>query len=353
MMNARFARRVVVSTATVALVATLGTSAATAAPPLTVLADGLSSPKGVSVTPRGNPLVAQGAFGAPGPVLEYLRTGPDRGTTVPVSDPLRLGDVAFSGSDGAGWGITGDRLLVRRDAGGTMSQVLDIAAYQAADPDPHDQDGDGDQSNPYGLTALPNGDVLVVDAQNNDMLRVSPDGTAVTVARFLPRPTPTDHLAFPLPPVINAEAVPTGVSIGRDGWAYVSQLTGFPFRPGFASVFRVNPWTEDAECSTTPNADCATYVSGFTALVDVAVDPNNGTLYAYSLADDVFAWEEAVFGGVGDVPPAVLTKVNGDHRRELVAGQLFEPGGVTVAPDGTVFATDHIFSAGRLLQIRG
>jgi hypothetical protein len=41
-----------------------------------------------------------------------------------VSDPLRLGDVAFSGSDGAGWGITGDRLLVRQDAGGTATDHI-------------------------------------------------------------------------------------------------------------------------------------------------------------------------------------------------------------------------------------
>ncbi|HEX9260522.1 MAG TPA: ScyD/ScyE family protein, partial [Acidimicrobiales bacterium] len=217
------------------------------------------------MTDSGNPIVGQGAFGAPGFVLEYLRTGPDRGSLDEVSEAeAALMDVAVA-PDGTGWAIGGDAKLYHQDLSGVLSAVFDIASYQAGDPDPYDQDeppGDATSSNPYGLAVLRSGDVLVVDAQNNDMLRIAPNGEAVTVARFLPKPTSTDHLPpdffpFPLPPSINAEAVPTGVAIGRDGWVYVSQLTGFPFRPGNASIFRVNPWAEDAVCSTTPNPDCS------------------------------------------------------------------------------------------------
>ena len=32
------------------------------------------------------------------------------------------------------------------------------------------------------------------------------------------------------------QAVPTSVEKGRDGWYYVSQLTGFPFPVGGASI---------------------------------------------------------------------------------------------------------------------
>jgi hypothetical protein len=39
------------------------------------------------------------------------------------------------------------------------------------------------------------------------------------------------------------QAVPTSVVVGPDRQYYVSQLTGFPFPPGGANVFRVNPRT--------------------------------------------------------------------------------------------------------------
>jgi hypothetical protein len=93
-------------------------------------------------------------------------------------------------------------------------------------------------------------------------------------------------------------------------------------------------------------------VSGLTALVDVAVNQSNGTLYTYGLAaDGVFAFEAGF--ETGAFPPAVLTELRGPIRRELAAGQLSQPGGVAVGRDGTVFASDGVFGNGRLLQIRG
>lgn len=235
------------------------------------------------------------------------RTGPGRGQPVEVTGPVNLTDVlAIPG--GGGWGLSGPILLMQ-DADGVVTPVLDIAAYQAADPDPSDLDGDPEGSNPYGLALLPNGDVLVADAQNNDLLRVSPGGAAVTVARFLPEIITTDHLPpeWGLPPAMPAEAVPTGIAIGRDGWAYVSELKGFPFRPGSSHVYRVNPWDEDATCSPHANADCSVARSGLTALIDVAINTNNGAMYVYSLAaEGVLAFEEGF--ATGEFPAAVLTR---------------------------------------------
>ena len=37
--------------------------------------------------------------------------------------------------------------------------------------------------------------------------------------------------------------MPTSVVKGPDGLYYISQLTGFPFIPGGANIFRVNPRT--------------------------------------------------------------------------------------------------------------
>ena len=102
---------------------------------LDVLLDGLSSPKGIVAGPK-SVFISQGAFGPPGPVLEYLLTGPARGTTNATTDPLNLIDITGT-PDGAGWGIGGDGVLYRQaTAGGTIEPVLNFHAYQAGDPDP-------------------------------------------------------------------------------------------------------------------------------------------------------------------------------------------------------------------------
>ena len=69
---------------------------------------------------------------------------------------------------------------------------------------------------------------------------------------------------------------------GPDGAIYVGQLTGFPFFPGAASVFRIS---SDGG-SVTP------FASGFTAIVDITFDAG-GALYVLEVAR----------GQVGPFPP--------------------------------------------------
>ena len=309
---------------------------------LDVLLDGLSSPKGI--TASGNALfIGQGWVSAPAPVLQYQLSGRGKGTVEEITDPLNLADIAAA-ADGAGWAIGGDLVLYRQaELGGSVEPILDIAAYQEGDPDPDDQDNFPEESNPNGLSAVPGtGDVLLADAAGNDLIRVSPDGTAVTVARWPLRPLDG----------MTAEAVPTTVTIGRDGWAYVGELVGFPGTPGSAHIWRVNPNAQDAVCEVDdPNADCAVWKSGFTSIFDIAFNPKNGTLYVYEIAEDGWlAFEEGF--ATGEFPPAVLVEVKGKKIRELVRGQLSQPGGVTVSNNGKVFVTDGMFSEGRLLQVR-
>ena len=47
----------------------------------------------------------------------------------------------------------------------------------------------------------------------------------------------------------------------------------------------------------------------------------------------------------------MLLEVRGDRHKQLAKGELSQPGGVAVAPDGTVFVTDGVFGDGRLLRI--
>jgi hypothetical protein len=330
---------------------------------LHVLLDGLSSPKGLAIASDGNAVIAQGAFGPPGPVLVHFLRGPDRGETIEVTEPLGLVDVALSPLDDTGWGIRGeDGVLLHELADGTIVEVLDIHAYQAGDPDPVDQEGGPFESNPYGLTVMRNGDALVADAAGNDLIRVTPDGVATTIARFdvetisLDHLTPEQRAEFGLPPELTeltAEAVPTSVTIGRDGFIYVGELKGFPFRPGSSHVWRIDPDSEGVLCSVnTPDADCKVAASGLTAIQDIAINRRGGAMYVYELAaDGVLAFEAGL--ETGDFPPAVLLEIRHNRETELLAGELTQPGGVAVSRNGTLLVTDSVFTegGGRLIRV--
>jgi NHL repeat len=181
---------------------------------------------------------------------------------------------------------------------------------------------------------------------------------ATTVARFDVESISTDHLPpeAGFPPTIDAEAVPTSVTIGPDGAIYVGELKGFPFRPGSSHVWRVGANANGATCSVnTPSAGCTVYKNRLTAIQDIDFNLRNGRLYVYELAADGVLAFEAGFE-TGDFPPAVLLQIaktggGKERRRELAAGQLSQPGGIAIAPNGRIFVTDGVFGDGRILQV--
>lgn len=353
----RRARRIValgtITCSVLLLVSLIAPTAASARPRIRVLLSGLSSPKGLALASASNLIVGQGAFGPPAPVLIYLLKGPDRGETIEITEPVGVMDVA-EGPDGSGWAIGSDRVLYRQDLAGNIEPVLDIAAYQETDPDPFDQEGAPTESNPYGLAILPTGDALVADAAGNDLLRVTPEGDATTMARFDVESISTSHLPPEegLPARIDAEAVPTTVTIGPDGWVYVGELKGFPFRPRTSRIWRIDPTADGVLCSVnTPTTGCAHIRGRFTAIQDIAFNQRTSTLYVYQLAADGVLAFEAGFES-GEFPPAVLLKVRGDERTRLAVRRLSQPGGVAVTRDGSVFVTDGLFTDGRLIRVR-
>ena len=72
----------------------------------------------------------------------------------------------------------------------------------------------------------------------------------------------------------------------------------------------------------------------------------------YEIAEDGWLAFEAGFE-TGEFPPAVLLEVKGNKLRELVRGQLSQPGGVSIGRDGAVYVTDGMFTGGRLSQLTG
>ena len=112
------------------------------------------------------------------------------------------------------------------------------------------------------------------------------------------------------------QAVPTSVVIGPDRQYYVSQLTGFPFIPGAANVYKVDPRTGAQ----------TVVASGFTNLMDLAFG-RDGTLYALSIDDNGLLAE----GNEGAI--YAIDRAGNKTKLELPAGTLPMPGGITATRD--------------------
>jgi DNA-binding beta-propeller fold protein YncE len=214
---------------------------------------------------------------------------------------------------------------------GTWSTTADLGTFEMI----NNPAGGPIDTDPFGILALP-GKQIVADAGGNDLLEISANGSIRTLATFsntmaLAPPS----LGLPAGTMIPSEPVPTTVVLGPDGAYYVGQLTGFPFQPGSARIFRV-----PAEGGT-PTA----FLSGFTNIVDIAFGPS-GSLYVLEISKN---------GLLSGNPAGALIKVEPNGTRtEIAAGQLFMPGGIAIASDGTLYVTNWsvLPGGGQVLRIR-
>ncbi|ONI80985.1 hypothetical protein ALI144C_20675 [Actinosynnema sp. ALI-1.44] len=199
-------------------------------------------------------------------------------------------------------------------AGGHVVRLADIAGHEGqADPD-----GAGAETNPNSVAVTPAG-AVVVDAAGNSLVRVAPNGTVSTLAVFPGQLVDAPpQLGLPPGTKIPAQAVPTSVVQGPDGAYYVSQLTGFPFPTGRASVFRV-----------VPGQAPTVYATGFTNAVDLAFD-QDGSLYVLEVAHNGLL--------SGDMTGALI-RVKRDGSHQVVTTALTAPGGLTVA-GGAAYVSD-------------
>ena len=281
--------------------------------------------------------MSQGAFGAASVRRSSTSSGASSRAGRSRSPPrLNVIDVAVA-ADRSGWGLIQGlgpvpRLEHRATFTGRADLRFDIGAYQAAPPRPLRSRRDPGGVEPLRLgrpgqrgchrgrrrpQQHPAGEHRPARSRTG-----GPVGHRRSVA--------TDHLPEderPPVPETPSEAVPSGLAVGIDGYIYVGELQGFPFRPGSSDVWKIDPDAEEAVCDkAVVDAGCTLFAEGFTAIQDVAVDPR-GRLYVYQLAaDGVLAFEEGFETGV--FPPAVLLRDNGTNRVELAAGQLSEPGGI-------------------------
>jgi len=168
--------------------------------------------------------------------------------------------------------------------------------------------------------------IVVADAGGNALDVVRPFGGVSNLAVF-----PGGQGKTPA-----YQAVPTAVVKGPDGFYYMSQLTGFPFIPGAANIFRVNPRT----------GAYTVFKGGFTNLMDLAFG-RDGTLYALSIAKN---------GLLNGTEGAIYAISRRGQVRELALpdGTLNEPGGIAVGPGG-LYVSNNGGSpgGGQVLKIRG
>jgi hypothetical protein len=235
------------------------------------------------------------------------------------------------GPDGA---VAGD--LVSTPPGKAAPHVIaSLAAFEARNNPDHGA-GPGARfgdlpidSDPYAFTPF-RGGYAIVDAAANDLLWSNQRGALSVLAVF---PAQAEKLTLetqkligapPAQKTISMQSVPTCVTVGPDHALYVGELTGTPFTPGKARIWRVVPGQKPS-----------VYASGFTAISDIAFDGPN-----------LLVLEMATGGLLNPHSPGALIKLDPRGRRTtLVSGGLVAPTGLAVG-DGLIYISNYGISPG-------
>ena len=214
-------------------------------------------------------------------------------------------------------------------SGGTATSVASFGPYEAANnPDQGAGSGPGNpaiDSDPYNVVAY-NGGLAVADAAANDVLFVNPAGQISTLAVLPLISEPTSG-----GPVM-AQPVPTSLAVGPDGALYVGELGGVGGPGtgndvGVANVYRIMP-------GQAPTV----YASGLTMIGSIAFDQAGRLLV---LEIDTAGILDPAAMGPGLPAPGAIIRFNTDGSRTTLASAGLEfPLGMTVASDGSVFASN-------------
>ena len=214
-------------------------------------------------------------------------------------------DISFR--KGKGWitvGLGGDPAVIRTAFGpnfgrlarlkknGRVKFSTDISSFEQT----NNPDGGPIDSNPFGLLVT-HKEKYVAEAGGNALLKIR-RGSISTVAQFPSRPQGR-----------RTDSVPTDVVKGKDGALYVSELTGGPFFPGEAKIWRVK------------HGQAQPFLEGFTTIVDLAWSCNGRHLYVLQIAS-----------GFLMAPPPQLIRVDPktNQRTVIASTELTQPTSVLV-----------------------
>jgi hypothetical protein len=221
--------------------------------------------------------------------------------------------------------------LLRVKHHGQIRKIADLWAFER-DVNPDAVVGNpAVDSNPVDVL-FDRGRFVVADAGGNAIDVVNHKGRVSNLAVFANRLVPNPFGG----PDIPMQAVPTSVVVGPDRQYYVSQLTGFPFPPGGANVYRVNPRT----------GAVTVFASGFTNIMDLAFG-KNGTLYVLEIDHD------GLLSGSTDGGLFAVSRDGTKRQIALAPGSLTMPGGIAVGRDA-LYVTNNAGSpgGGQVLRIR-
>lgn len=301
---------------------------------------------GLDTAPNGDIVVADAGAG-----IHVMRDGTVRSTIeLPLAtdaSPIGTGSMWATTTGTNPEENTGQALW--RITNGSTTMVADLFAFEDAErPD----GGEHPDSNPFDVQSLGGNAALVVDAGGNDLLRVDKRGNIEVLAVFPTELVSTANAkalfgcpAGPpdicgAPELVPAEAVPTSIAIGDDGWYYVGELKGFPAPTGESNIWRVSP---DATGELCPNVHCElVFDGGFTSIIDLAFD-GEGNLLVAELDEASWASVE-IFQQVtgGTVNSCDVSSLSCDV---LHAGIPILTA-ITVGKDGTLWATENALIPG-------
>ncbi len=190
-----------------------------------------------------------------------------------------------------------------------LKLLANLAKYERL----HDPDHLGKDSDPTGYVKRGK-KIVIADSGGNDVLSVKRSNGKIRVVTVFGNRTV--HNPFG-PGTIPMETVPTATAIGPDGALYVSELTGFPFVPGAARIFRIAGGVRTV------------YATGLTNVTDLAWA--GGKLYAVQISDVGLLNETGL-------PSGSLVQVHHTGSPTTVKDNLPAPYGVAIH-NGSAYVT--------------
>ena len=322
---------------------------------ITVVAEGLHSPRGLAFGPGDTLYVAEaGSESHSGSIIEIRNAMSQHPTVRTVLDGLPV----FDGGEGEFLGAAGISVLGRgvnqgiyailglapqitgnNEFGALLRVGPDGSTTTLANVGHDDFIWTGDHaylweefpdSNPYGVLAIP-GHIYVTNAGANTLDEVLADGSVRVLAYF------------PNEPI--RDAIPTCVAQGPDGALYVGTLALVEslFIGPFAKVYRVDP--SQANLSDPTATPMTLWASGLWP-INGCTFGSDANFYASNLfTNPDFADPQGDVVRIPFASPSTHTSLTG--------GALAAGGGVAVAPNGDVFVADGTADGenGRVLRI--